>query len=504
MIFLEKYETNPEEIALSDSDTQRTWAELHKNSLRLANYFITEKNLNPNDHVALIMGNRLEFIEIIFASLLSGIWITPINTHLVEAEVLFIVKNANAKLVIVDREHEHLVKEVACETQTLSMLTDALSSFHTDEDKINANSSSGGTMLYTSGTTGKPKGVRRNKPNTILENFEKMKQGAKAFSLTGQGPHLVTGPLYHAAPMLFALYDMLLGAPMVIMKKWDNETFLNNIQDYQIKTTHLVPTMFVRLLNLHEQNPITQNLTSLDLVLHGAAPIAPSTKTKMIDWWGKILVEYWGASEAGTTTLVNSEDWLKHPGTVGKALPHFEVFVGDKQGNKSGQEIGPLYCKHQFLKRVFDYHQDPEKTLKAHPQDYIFCIGDIGYVDSEGYIFLSDRESNMIISGGVNIYPSEIEQALMEHTDIADVVVFGIPNKEWGESVKALIELKGEKLQENKNTSLSSQNIAQILPTFLEDKIARFKIPRDFQVVSEIPRTPTGKIIINKIKEQYG
>ena len=162
----------------------------------------------------------------------------------------------------------------------------------------------------------------------------------------------------------------------------------------------------------------------------------------MIDWWGPILTEYWGASEAGTSTLIDSEDWLKHPGSVGKALSHLEIFIGDKNGDPIEEETGLLFCKHAFLEQVFEYHKDQVKTQKAHPKPQVFCIGDIGRIDEEGYVFLSDRESNMIISGGVNIYPAEIEQALIDHLAIADLVVFGIPNDEWGEEVKALVELK--------------------------------------------------------------
>jgi len=259
--------------------------------------------------------------------------------------------------------------------------------------------------------------------------------------------------------------------------------------------------MFVRLLHLHEETPIpNKKINSLKLVLHGAAPIAPSTKYKIIAWWGPILSEYWGASEAGTTTLVNSKDWLSHPGTVGKALGHLKVFVGDKEGNPLPQKEnkneplnGLLFCYNKNLAQVFEYHKDKEKTLKAHPKPHTFCIGDIGYVDKEGYVYLSDRESNMIISGGVNIYPAEIEQALIEHPAIADLVIFGIPNEEWGETVKALIELKkGFK---------ASEDLILDIQSYAVEKIAKYKIPRVIEFIETLPRNAAGKVPIKELKK---
>jgi acyl-CoA synthetase (AMP-forming)/AMP-acid ligase II len=348
-------------------------------------------------------------------------------------------------------------------------------------------------MLYTSGTTGYPKGVKRNKPKLLSEALHKMRSGALTFGLCGDGPHLVTGPLYHAAPMLFALYDMLNGASVIVMPKWDIALFLDCLKKYQIHTTHLVPTMCVRLLHAHEKTPIAPDIFStLKLVLHGAAPIAKDVKHKMINWWGPILVEYWGASEAGTTTLVNSEDWLSHPGTVGKPLAHFQVYVGDEAGNPVPDKEGLLFCKHQFLEQVFEYHHAPEKTLKAHPKPFTFCVGDIGRIDEDGFVYLSDRASNMIISGGVNIYPAEIEQVLIMHHAVADVVVFGVADTEWGENVKALIELK---------TGFQASDIlADEIKQFAAGKIAKYKLPKVIDFIDSLPRNAAGKVRIKDLK----
>jgi acyl-coenzyme A synthetase/AMP-(fatty) acid ligase len=288
---------------------------------------------------------------------------------------------------------------------------------------------------------------------------------------------------------------MVNGASMVIMPRWETKGFLQCVQDYRIATTHLVPTMFVRLLELKEQGQAGADLTSLHYVLHGAAPITHSVKRRMIDWWGPILTEYWGATESGVITLVDSEAWGTRPGTVGRAITNFQVFVGDIHGNPTGETEGMLYCRHRQLEQVFSYHLDPEKTAKAHPQPHVFCIGDIGRVDADGYVYLTDRESHMIICGGVNIYPSEVEQALMEHEDIVDTAVFGIPNEEWGEEVKAVVQLRVG--------ILPSTEMAERIRQFASEKIARFKVPRSITFVTELPRNHTGKVLIRQLKENY-
>ena len=215
----------------------------------------------------------------------------------------------------------------------------------------------------------------------------------------------------------------------------------------------------------------------------------------MIDWWGPILTEYWGATESGVVTLVNSEDWMSHPGTVGRAIANFEVFVADEQGNPTGEDEGLLFCRHKQLAQVFSYHNDPEKTWSTHPQDYVFSLGDIGRIDEDGFVYLSDRKSNMIISGGVNIYPTEVEQALLEHEDIADAAVFGLPDPEWGETVIAVVELR-EGLTPH-------SEMAEEIRQFLRNHIAGFKIPRSIEFTDKLPRNPSGKVPIRDLKSRY-
>lgn len=516
VLFDDNVNKNRNDIALSDGAREVSWQQLRENCISLAMEMKATLGLDAHQHIALLIGNRAEFIESMLAGIIAGLWITPVNTHLNADEISHIVNDSGAKVLLYDHQHEFLVDEIEksnkpiCECKNIETLCSTTYSVfdERDNEKVECcfplSGPAGGTMLYTSGTTGKPKGVKRNKPNSLGEAIQRMQSSGKMFGLEGNGPHLVTGPLYHAAPMLFALYDLLNGAPMVIMPKWSNQGFVDLVVQHKIATTHLVPTMFVRLLNDDELSATKSHFLSLQLVLHGAAPIAKSTKQKMLSWWGNVLVEYWGGTEAGVTTMVTSEQWLKYPGTVGKPLPHFDVYVGDDTGNPIAQSSagigneepieGLLFCRHHHLSQVFEYHHDDEKTQESHPQPHIFCIGDIGYL-VDGFVYLSDRQSNMIISGGVNIYPAETEQALLEHEAVADVAVFGVPSKEWGEDVKAAIQLKPG--------FDSSAALAESLIVFCREKVATYKAPKSIDFEASLPRTPTGKLLVRALREKY-
>jgi len=487
---------DPEGVALDDLTRRRTWAEFLDRATRIAHLLRDELRLKPDDHVALLMGNRIEFVELTLAAMLAGVWITPVNWHLKAGEAAYVIEDSGARVLFTEESHLPMARRSAGSSALLRLdeLESALA--NASDEPMPADGPSGGTMIYTSGTTGRPKGVKRGRPPTLGAALSEIAGKATAFGLDGSGPHMVTGPLYHAAPLLFAFYDQVNGAPLVILPQWDDARALELLQEHGIRHTHMVPTMFVRLLNLPDATRSRFDPSALRLVLHGAAPMSVAVKRRMIDWWGEVLVEYWGATEAGTTTLVDSAEWLAHPGTVGRALPSFEVFAVDEKGQRLAPgEVGVLYCRHKHLRQVFEYHGAPEQTAEAHPEPFLFQIGDIGRVEEDGYVYLSDRKSNMIISGGVNIYPAEIEQIMQEHPAVADVAVFGIPDPEWGEAVKAAVELVPG--------MPPSPELEGEIRAFARERLADYKVPRSIDFESALPRFPTGKLHVRLLRDRY-
>jgi long-chain acyl-CoA synthetase len=334
-------------------------------------------------------------------------------------------------------------------------------------------------------------------PTTLGAALDAQRAYARSIACDGSGPHLVTGPLYHAAPLMFAIYDGACGAPIHVLPRWDEREALRWLAEREVHHTHLVPTMFVRLLKrLSEEERAAFRAPALHTVLHGAAPIAPEVKRRMIEWWGSILYEYWGGTEGGVTTFIDSEEWLTHPGTVGRALPHFEVFAVDESGQKlpAGAE-GALYARHESTENLFAYHEDAAKTASAFLDPYTHTLGDVGSVDEEGFVHLADRKSNLIISGGVNIYPAEIEAVLQEHPAVADVAVFGIPDDEWGEQVKAAVELMP--------ACEASPELAEELIAFTRVRLAAYKAPRSVDFEATLPRTPAGKLYVRRLRDPY-
>ncbi len=496
---LDVVEALPDGLAVDDLERTRTWSELLDRAQRVGG-LLRSLGIGPGGHAAQLMGNRVELIELALGASLAGSWLTPINWHLVADEVAYILEDSGAGVLLTEPQHEVVAREAAARARGVRVLVagpeldDALASV--DPLPIDLDAPSGGSMFYTSGTTGRPKGVRRLINPTVGAWLAQNRSGGRALGLDGRGPHLVTGPLYHAAPLGYAVMDQHNGAPMVIMDRWDEARCLELLVERAVRNTHLVPTMFVRLLRLPDEVREAFDPSTLRTVLHGAAPISPAVKRRMIEWWGPKLVEYWGASEGGVVTLVGSEDWLAHPGTVGRALPTHEVFAGTDDGTPlPAGEQGLLWCRNHQTARVFEYHNAPEKTDAAHPVDHVYSLGDIGRVDDDGWVFLSDRVSHMIISGGVNIYPAEVEHVLVAHPAVADAGVFGIPDEEWGEQVKAAVELcDGHE---------PSDELAADILAHCHVHLARFKVPRSVDFHDELPRQPTGKLFKQQLRAPY-
>jgi long-chain acyl-CoA synthetase len=497
---------DPEGLALDDGSRRRSWAELADRSARLANW-IRELGTQPGDHVATLMGNRVECVELMVAGIQAGVWLTPINWHLTRDEIAYVVSDSGARVLFTDPDYAELAREVfdgpvIVAGEELEMGLRAASGA-----PQRADAPAGGPMIYTSGTKGRPKGVKRRRPDSLAAARDGMIAYGRNTGLAGPGPHLITGPCYHAAPLMFAVYAQACGAPVLVMPRWDERAALRCIQEREVGQTHLVPTMFVRLLRLPEEERAAFSAPALHLVLHGAAPVSRAVKERMIAWWGPVLVEYWGATESGVVTLATSDEWLSHPETVGRVLPAFEVFAVDDEGRRLPEgETGLLYARHRSTPGFFAYHEAPEKTAGSFLDPHTFTIGDIGRVErepadggsgqhAEHWVYLADRQSHMIISGGVNIYPAEVEAVLQEHPAVADVAVFGIPDDEWGESVKAAIELAPGFAPE--------ESLASEILRWSRERLARYKVPRSIDFEAALPRHASGKLYLRALRDPY-
>ncbi len=349
-------------------------------------------------------------------------------------------------------------------------------------------------MTYTSGTTGRPKGVRRAVGQVAPEVA--FGQQALFLSLFGifpgsSGVHLVVAPLYHTAVINFASNHLHLGHTVVLMDKWTPEGMLQRIERYGVTNSHMVPTHFVRLLKLPDEVRKQYDVSTMSHAIHGAAPCPVEVKAAMLDWWGPCIYEYYAASEGGGT-LATPQQWLERPGTVGNAWPISEIRILDESSQPCPADTpGTVWIR--MGDHRFEYHKDPGKTEDAWLEGF-FTVGDFGYLDEDGYLFLCDRKSDMIISGGVNIYPAEIEAVLIAHPKVIDVAVFGIPDEDWGEQVKAVVE---------PTDGVAREGLVAELMAYCEERLARYKQPRSIDFIDEMPRDPNGKLYKRKLRDPY-
>jgi long-chain acyl-CoA synthetase len=361
-------------------------------------------------------------------------------------------------------------------------------------DTAPADRAAGLIMNYTSGTTGRPKGVRRPVPPISPDALgQRFTMFLRLFGIPErEGVHLVVSPLYHTAVLNFCTYHLHNGDTIVLMDKWTPEGMLAVVEKERVTSSHMVPTHFNRLLALPDEVKKKHDLSSLKHVIHSAAPCPVEVKKRMLAWWGPVIYEYYAASEGGGT-LATPQDWVKKPGTVGKAWPLSEIKIFDDAGQPCApMEVGTVYMR--MADHRFEYHKDKKKTDAAW-KDGLFTVGDAGYLDADGFLFLCDRKSDMIISGGVNIYPAEIEGALITHPQVRDVAVFGIPDDDWGEQVKAVVELH--------TGAAPTPALASEIREFLVDKLAKHKIPKTIDFVDALPRDPSGKLYKRKLRDPY-
>lgn len=475
---------------------------------------LQDLGLKTGDCIVLLAPNSIEFLEVYYAALEIGLYVAPANWHLTGPEVAYIIDNSGSTVFIADQRFADVAAVAAAEAG-LEMarcyaigdvtgfrpLAELAAPAAGDGGAGEASSSSlpsdrtlGAPMLYTSGTTGRPKGVRR--PLTGASPDQVTVPNYYFFAgFNIQAPdnvHICGSPLYHTAVLNFVTISLNLGQAVVLMDKWTPEEMLRLIDAHGVTQSHMVPTQFSRLLELPEEVRAKYDMSSLRTIVHGAAPCPQHVKQAMLDWWGPVLTEYYAGTEGGGCTITG-EEWLRKPGSVGRPWRTTTLKILDDDGNELGtDEIGNVYLQMHGSK--FEYHQDAEKTAKTYVGE-LFTMGDIGYIDADGYLFLCDRKNDMIISGGVNIYPAEIESEMTRHEAVRDAAVFGIPHKDWGEEVKAVIEL-AEGFDE------SDELKAQILDD-LAGRLAKFKMPRTIDVVDELPRQANGKLVKRTLKDPY-
>jgi long-chain acyl-CoA synthetase len=485
----------PDVVAVVAPSGSRTYAELDRRANQLVR-LLRSRGLGEGDAIALLSTNRVEYAEVLAATLRGGFRLTPINSHLTADEVAYIAGDCEAAAFIADAELADVAVAVDVPGARVRLaLGGPIEGFEDYDGAIAAQSGDalddpvlGGLMMYTSGTTGRPKGVFRPKPAPTPH------AAVAAYGYQSGDVHLCTGPLYHLAPLSISLHMPLHGGvTVVVMDRWDTATALELIEQHGVTHTHMVPTMFHRLLGLPDEVKAKRDTSSLRVVVHGAAPCPVPVKRALIEWLGPVVYEYYAATE-GAGTVVDSNTWLQKPGTVGKPVPEGWVIVGDEDANPlPAGEVGLVWLTSPATDR-FRYHGDDAKTQRTFRGDR-FTLGDMGYLDEDGFLFLTDRDANLIISGGVNIYPAEVDAVLLEHPDVADAATIGIPDDEWGESVLAVVELRpGVE---------GSIELADELRTFCRERLAPFKCPRTIDFVDHLPREDNGKIYKRRLREQY-
>ncbi len=483
---------------------ERNWHELNAQTNRLART-LRAHGIGPGDSVAVALRNRPEFVEAFAAADRSGIRFTPINFHSKSDEIGYIVADCDAKAFITDAVLAGEATDALAHSRKLRLALSvggALSGF--DEygailagfsgDNID-NPQRGSRMLYTSGTTGRPKGVVRpdRAPIGAPQTSSTSTTGMVLDPDTDTA--LCTGPAYHAAPLAGDVVAPLgAGVRIVMMDRWDPEETLRLIERYRVTKCHMVATMFHRLLKLPEDVRNRYDLSSLRRVMHGAAPTPVHVKQAMIDWLGPILFEYYAATEGGGGFTVTSEEWLKKPGTVGRQKEGFDNRILDDEGKTVGPGVvGTIYFRKPQV-GGFEYYKDPAKTASSYRGDY-YTLGDLGYFDEDGYLFLTGRSAELIISAGVNIYPQEVDNEILKHPAVLDVCTIGAPNDEYGEEVKSVVQLRP-------GVSPSAALTDEIL-TWARDRLAKYKAPRSIDYADDLPRLPSGKIQRRLVREPY-
>jgi len=491
-----------DDLALRDRRRQLNWDETAEIRNRIANGLLSLR-LEPAPRVAVFAENAVEVALVYLGGLYAGVSVVPVSFHLTAEEAGYIFSDAGVQVVFVD--------ENTCErglaAAQLSGVTEVFGWDAGDTAVVDfwlwvgeqaeqappADIRPLSNLLYTSGTTGRPKGTEL--PPTMFPRTATVAEHLQLLSdnpLVDCGRHLVVGPMYHTGP-LAAVRLNAVGMPLVILGRFDAQATLAAIETFRIGSSSMVPTHFLRLLNLPPEVRNRYDLSSLQRVNHTGAKCPVDAKRALIDWWGPVLSEAYGATEVGVMCRISSQEWLRYPGSVGRAMPPFETLILDEHGNPAGPGIeGRLYFEDSTGRGVV-YHRDPEKSAAAHVAPGVFTLGEIGYVNDEGYVYITDRMSDMVVSGGVNIYPAESEQVLMSHPAVADVACIGVPHAEMGEELKALVVLR---VSERGTGSTE-------LIRYCRDRLSHYKCPKSVEFRSDLDRNAMGKLNKRKLRESY-
>ena len=495
---------NKPAYVMARSGDRISYRQLDDRSNQAANLF-RSLGLKPGDHIALLMENCIDFMVVCWGAQRSGLYYTAISRYLTPGEIEYIVRDCGARMVIVTQETTGVLNDLAAQSDgaIVYFVTGRKQrpGFRSWDEAIALQPSSpiadecrGADMLYSSGTTGPPKGVKAEWASSAIDvpnPFLKL-LCADMCGMSAESTYLSPAPLYHAAPLRFNMMVAALGGTSVIMETFDAEEFLRLVDEHKVTQSQLVPTMFVRMLKLPDDVRKRYDVSTLKGAIHAAAPCPVDVKARMIDWWGPILIEYYGGSEGNGVTVSTSQQWLAHRGTVGRAVVGKIRIVDDEDRELPTGEIGTVYFADGPR---FAYHNDPGKTQGAYNARGWSTLGDVGYLDSNGFLYLTDRKAYMIISGGVNIYPQETEDILIAHPRVADVAVFGVPNEEMGEEVKAIV-------QPHEMSDATKELEAELI-AYCRQSLSPVKCPRSIDFERELPRTPTGKLLKRLLRDRY-
>ncbi|MCT7658895.1 fatty-acid--CoA ligase FadD4 [Mycobacterium deserti] len=506
----EHAEATPDKPAaiMHPAGTVVTFGELEARANRLAHYF-RKAGLVEGDTVAILMENNEHFHAVMWAARRSGLYYVPINTHLTAAEAAYIVDNSNAKGIVgstalratlegLADELPRGLPEVLIFADEASSTTELVGWQRYPECVAGqpatpiADEIEGDLLQYSSGTTGRPKGIKRELPHLPPSEVPGMMAMLVSVWMQPESVYLSPAPLYHTAPSVWSMNVQAAGYTTVVLQKFDPEGALEAIARYGVTHGQFVPAMFTRMLKLPESVRTSYDVSSLKRVIHAAAPCPVEIKKQMIEWWGPIIDEYYASSEAHGSTLISAEDWLTHPGSVGKPMMG-AVHILDEEGTELPLgEPGEIYFEGGHS---FEYLNDPEKTAKSRDKHGWMTVGDIGYLDEDGYLYLTDRRHHMIISGGVNIYPQEAENMLVTHPKVMDAAVFGVPDDEMGQSVKGVVQTV--------DPADATDEFGAELIAWLRDRLAHYKCPRSISFEAQLPRTDTGKLYKQELIKKY-